>query len=425
MRYGYRGPQAQGRLPSPSSLLARQAPAIRVAPATIALLAGVAVADEPFGWRGDGTGRFPTATPVTSWSESKNVRWAVPVGSGHASPILTDKYVLILSEPNRLTCLDRKDGKPAWKVEIKPADLADDKSRKSAEEYEPPKDGSGMAAATPVTDGKTVFVVLANGLVAAIDLAGKRQWTAYIDAEQNTGFGRSASPILVAGKLLVHMTNLYAFDPATGKQLWMNAEAASKYGTPTALKIDGTDIVVTPAGDVVRVSDGKLLTSEIGAANHTSAAVAEGVVFFVETIPAALRFGPKFKEKEVWSSGKIADEVFGSPLVHDGVVYTVTGKGQLYAYATGAKGDAPPLIDGRALFDEEEGATPLVYSSVTLAGKHLFVGSNFGETVVLEANRAAKVVARNKLPGGSGASPVFSGSDLFLRDGTKLYRIAE
>ena len=391
--------------------------------AALALVVRFAAADEPFGWRGDGSGRFPSATPVTSWSETKNVRWIAPVGSGHASPILTDKYVLVLSEPNRLTCLNRKDGKPAWKVEIKPADLADEKSRTAASEYEPPKDGSGMAAATPITDGKTVYVVLANGLVAAIDLAGKRQWTSYIDAEQNTGFGRSASPILVAGKLIVHMTNLYAFDPATGKQLWKNEEAASKYGTPAALKAEATDIVVTPGGDVVRVSDGKLLTTEVGSANHTSPVASGDVVQFAETIPVALRFGPKFKEKEIWSSAKIEGEVFGSPLVHDGIVYTVTGKGTLYAWKADAKGETPPLIDGRALFDEEEGATPLVFSSVTLAGKHLFVGSNFGETVVLDANREAKVVSRNKLPGGSGASPIFSGSEMYLRDGTKLFRI--
>ena len=392
-------------------------------PLTIALLASVAVADEPFGWRGDGTGRFPSATPVTTWSESKNVRWTASVGSGYASPILTDKFVVVLSEPNRLACLDRKDGKPAWKVEIKPADLADEKSRTAAGEYEPPKDGSGMAAATPVTDGKTVYVVLANGLVAAIDLAGKRRWTAYVDAEQNTGFGRSSSPILVAGKLIVHMTNLYAFDPATGKQFWKNEEAASKYGTPTALKVEETVVVVTPAGDVVRVSDGKLLTSEVGSANHTSPVAIDVVVQFAETIPVALRLGAKFKEKEVWSSAKIDGEVFGSPLLHDGIVYTVTGKGTLYAWNANAKGETPPLIDGRALFDAEEGATPLVYSSVTLAGKHLFVGSNFGETVVLDATREAKVVARNKLPAGSGASPVFSGPEMFLRDGTKLYCI--
>ena len=39
-------------------------------------------------------------------------------------------------------------------------------------------------------------------------------------------------------------------DPATGKQLWVNAEARCQYGTPAALQQNKTDLIVTPAGDV-------------------------------------------------------------------------------------------------------------------------------------------------------------------------------
>jgi hypothetical protein len=59
-----------------------------------------------------------------------------------------------------------------------------------------------------------------------------------------------------------------------------------------------------------------------------------------------------------------------------------------------------------------------------MAGKHLYLTSLTGETLVIEATREAKVVARNKLKDGTGASPVFSGKDLFLRDGDRLYCIA-
>src|SRR5690349_15315013 len=65
--------------------------------------------EHPFGWRGDGSGRFPGATPVTEWSATKNVRWSVVVGRSYASPILTEKYVLIMSEPDLLLCLNRAD----------------------------------------------------------------------------------------------------------------------------------------------------------------------------------------------------------------------------------------------------------------------------------------------------------------------------
>src|SRR6185369_620195 len=116
---------------------------------------------------------------------------------------------------------------------------------------------TGLAAATPVTDGTAVYVIFANGIVRAIDLQGKPKWISFVSAPQTTAYGRSSSPILTAGKLIVHMTNLVAFDPATGKQLWVNGESRCAYGTPAGIKSGGVDLIVTPAGDVVRADDGK------------------------------------------------------------------------------------------------------------------------------------------------------------------------
>ena len=367
--------------------------------------------ERPFGWRGDGSGRFPGATPATEWSETKNVRWSARVGSGYSSPILTEKLAIVASEPNRLSGIERNDGKVRWSVEIQPDCLTEAKYRKIAAEYEPPKDGSGMMAATPITDGKSIYVVLANGIVCAVDLDGKSKWTAFIDADQNTGYGRSSSPLLVAGKLIVHMTNLYAFDPTTGKQLWVNTEALSKYGSPTSLKVAGTDLIVTPAGDVVRAGDGKTVGTEAANTTHSSPVAHDGIVYFADAAAKGLRFDARFKDQELWS-GTIGDEVFGSPLVHDGVLFTASGKGELFAFAANGKGDQVPFIKGRHLFGKGETTQPRVYASVTLAGKHLFLNSNHGEIVVLEATREAKIVARNRLRSGTGSSPVFSGNDM-------------
>jgi hypothetical protein len=374
--------------------------------------------DRPFGWRGDGSGRFPGATPPTKWSD-KNIRWRAVVGSGYSSPILTDKLALVTAEPNFLIALDRADGKVRWKVEIKPADLADEKARTAAGEYIPPKDGSGLMAATPLTDGKSVYVALANGIVCAIDLDGKRRWTTYIDAEQNTGYGRSSSPLLVGGKLIVHMTNLYAFDPATGKQLWMNAAAPSKYGTPVTLKVGDTGLIVTPNGDAVRLSDGKTVAADLGTGEHTSPVVHSGLVYLGESIVSAVRFDAQLKTKEAWS-GMIGTDVIGSPLVHDGIFFTVNGKGQLFAFAAEGKGDQKPIIEGRPLFGKGDADAPLVYASLALAGKHLYLNSLEGEVVVLEATRDAKLVSRQRVGSGTGASPVFAGKEMYLRDGNKL-----
>ncbi|OAI45960.1 hypothetical protein AYO44_12220 [Planctomycetaceae bacterium SCGC AG-212-F19] len=373
----------------------------------------------PFGWRGDGTGRYPEATPLITWSDAKHLRWSAVVGSSYSSPILTDRLVLLTSEPNLLTAVNRADGKVRWQVQFKPADLADAKSRTAAAEYEAPKDGAGIMAATPLTDGTTVYVVLANGIVAAVDLDGKRKWTTFIDADQNTGYGRSTSPILVAGKLIVHMTNLYAFNPSTGKQLWVNTDAPSKYGTPMSMKVEGADVIVTPAGDAVRAADGKTVAADLGSSPHTSPVVIDDVVYLGESTLSAFRFDAKFKPAELWS-GSIGDDVIGSPLIHEGILFTATGKGRMFAFDAKGKGDQRPLIDARELFGKGEGGDPLVYASITLAGKHLFLNATDGGIVVLEATREAKEVARHKLATGSGASPIFAGKEMFLRDGNKL-----
>lgn len=377
-------------------------------------------ADRPFGWRGDGTGRFSGAMPPTEWSLTKNVRWSAVVGRSYSSPILTDKCVLVTSEPGLVICLDRKDGKELWRSKVAPADLADPAARASAEEYKP-KD-TGMAAATPVTDGSNVYAVFASGIVRAFDLGGAPKWTAYIDAKQNTAYGRSASPLLTAGRLIVHMTHLYAFDPATGKQLWVNSEARCAYGTPVALRSGGVDLVVTPAGDVIQAQDGKGVNSQIGNSSNSSPLVQDGLVYFGEKDVRAIKLGADFKDESVWN-GEIAGEVFGSPLFHAGILFTVSGKGELFAFDAGKKGAAEPVIDARALFGEP-GAEPVAYSSLTLAGRYFFLTSNQGEVVVLEATKEARPVAKNKLKDGSGSSPVFSGTEMYLRDGERLYCIS-
>ena len=396
---------------------------------------------QPFGWRGDGSGAFPGATPVTEWSAKKNVRWSAVVGNSYSSPILTDKFVFVTSEPNLLTCINRADGKEQWKIKVLPSGLPDEKSQKAAAKYKPPDAGAGMAAATPVTDGTTVYTLFANGILCAVGLDEKPKWITYIDARRAAGYGRSSSPILYAGKLFVHMTDLYAFDPATGKQLWVNNEAKSNYGTPVGMKIGGVDLIVTSAGDVVRVDDGKSVNSAIG-----------------QTLPRQpdrQRRHRLFRRRRRGGGSAQCQVQRQRALEHHGAGRCVQFAGvarqsaihldrqgrtvRLRCQRKGSKRSdhrrkavVRRRCRGRAASpaappggDVPGGATPIDYASITLAGKYLFLNSTQGDIVVLEATREAKQVAKNTLPDGSGSSPIFSGGDMFLRDGNKLFCIGK
>lgn len=381
--------------------------------------------ERPFGWRGDGSGRFPGAIPVTEWSPTNHVRWSAIIGRSYSSPVLTEKFVIATSEPNLLLCLRRKDGAVEWKLEMTPALLGEPNLRKKAESYELPKDGSGMTAATPITDGQNVYVILANGIVCAVDLTGKLKWAACIGADPTTSYGRSASPLIVAGRLIVHMSHLYAFDLDSGKQLWVNAEAKSSYGTPVALKVGKAEVIVTSLGEVVRADNGTSVNSGIAHTAHSSPIVCgEGMVCFGDSSVSAMRLNPTFKEEEAWS-GTVEGEVFGSPLWHARTVFISTGEGDLFAFDANGQGTQEPLNGRQKLFERNEPGGPVAYSSLTLAGPYLFLTTNDGETAVLDATPQAKLIQRNKLARGTGSSPVFSGSEMFLRDGDRLFCIGQ
>jgi outer membrane protein assembly factor BamB len=147
-------------------------------------------------------------------------------------------------------------------------------------------------------------------------------------------------------------------------------------------------------------------------------------VCFADAEVNALRLNAAFKEDQVWN-GLVSGDVIGSPLVHENTVFITTSDGELFEFDAHRKGPQEPLSEGRALFANAAAAGPAAYASLTLAGNCLFLNSTKGETVVLEATRGAQLVSRNHLPAGTGSSPIFSGKDMFLRDGAKLFCIGQ
>ncbi len=79
--------------------------------------------EQPVGWRGDGTGRYPGATPPTTWEMRRNgsafaakgMLWGQPLPSTTvSSPIIVGDRIFLTSEPTDLMCLDKKSGRILW-----------------------------------------------------------------------------------------------------------------------------------------------------------------------------------------------------------------------------------------------------------------------------------------------------------------------
>jgi len=78
---------------------------------------------------------------------------------------------------------------------------------------------------------------------------------------------------------------------------------------------------------------------------------------------------------------------------------------------------------GEVLLEKELDLAPNLYPSLALAAGRLFVSNDEGETLVLEPGPVYKELRHNRLLQGSGASPAFNGSHLFLRSGDSVFCI--
>ena len=80
-------------------------------------------AEHPIGWRGDGTGRYPAATPPLTWERkkagpgyrTKGIVWMTPMADqGVSCPIVVGDRIYMTTEISDLVCLDKKTGKVLW-----------------------------------------------------------------------------------------------------------------------------------------------------------------------------------------------------------------------------------------------------------------------------------------------------------------------
>ena len=383
-----------------------------------------------FGWRGDGTGRHPQATVPSSWDsdEKKNILWRTKVGKGQSSPVLAAGRAFLGAEQDSLVCVDLATGKVLWKADNGFACLPT--GSKVKEKRQPSGEGCGYSAATPVTDGASVYMCHGTGIVAAFGLDGKRTWVRYIDAPQATEHGRSASPVLADGKLVVSLGGLIAMDPATGKTLWEARKAKPAYGTPAVTKVGEVTVLVTPNGDIVRASDGQVLASKLPASRYGSPVVHAGVVYIADNTTAALRLPDKAGETlspvKLWENEDLEGEFFASPVLHEGLLYCLSNEGTLYALdaATG-KVAGEQKLELPSAGSPPGMPTANLYASPALVGKWLVVANDIGGSLVLSPGKECRQVARNYIDAGSGACPVPAGKVLLLRGGKWLYAIGQ
>lgn len=387
-------------------------------------------------WRGPSLNGVSRETGLpTGWSQTQGVTWKLPMpGISGSTPIVWgDRIFLSAADGDnvQLWSVDRNAGQVLWKKEISGNNHAVRKGN--------------MSSPSPVTDGKTIWVLAGTGILKAFDFSGKELWSRDIPKDYgqwglNHGYG--SSPLLHEGSVFVQVLHgMHTDDPSyilkldgkTGKTVW-------KVDRPTTAQHESPDAYTTPA----LVTSGKSLELVISGGDCvTGHDLATG--------------------KELWRGtgfnpdNNPAYRVIASPVTWGDMVYVPTRVRPLQAFRSGGRGDITqshklfaflngpdvptPVTDGKYFYsvndrgivyclDAKTGAEiyggqrlkPATYSaSPVLADGKIYITNEEGLTSVFRAGPQFEVIAENPLNDYCLSSPAISDGQIFIRTTGHLY----
>jgi outer membrane protein assembly factor BamB len=177
-----------------------------------------------------------------------------------------------------------------------------------------------------------------------------------------------------------------SIDPAAGTVNWeLDVFAKGHVETPIGSPITATDLILAPCGWL--------------SVHHEVVAVRP---------PAAPGKGPAKKVYDLHHSAPLCT----TPLVKDDLVFLWSEKGVV---------TCAEVQTGKKIWQERVNGS--YYSSPVCAGDRLFNVSREGEVIVFNAARQYKLLAQNRLPEGSHATPALAHGRMYLRTFSTLVSV--
>lgn len=376
-----------------------------------------------------------------AWGPDTNIAWKLPMPSRSGStPIVWgDRVFLHVATADftgelELWAVDRNSQKVMWK---KPIAAGNKQGRKQ-----------NMSSPSPVTDGRTVWVMTGVGVMKAFDFAGTEKWSRDIQKDYGA-FGLNweyaSSPLLVDDDLIVPVLHgmktdapsyVLRIDGATGKTEWKVErptaaihESPDAYTTPAVVTRGRAKEFVITGGDVVTGHDPATGTEiwrveGLNPQNNGAYRIVASPVVWGGTVIAPTRVKPMLAidvagrgtgtPKTLWSFDSGPD--VPTPVTDGTLLYVVRDNGNAFAL---------DLTTGATVYGPER-LTPGTYSaSPVLADGHLYVTSEDGVTSVYKAGPKFEIVAENKMNDYCLSSIAVSQGQLFLRTARSLWVIGD
>jgi outer membrane protein assembly factor BamB len=398
-------------------------------------------------FRGPNSSGLGGGKPPVHFGPDQNVRWKTAVGPGLSSPIIWEGRIF-LTEFDRAKsqlatlCIDRRTGKILWRRTVAP------------EQIEEVHELSSPAGATPATDGERVYVYFGSYGLVCYDLNGNQKWERRLPLPENP-YGAVASPI-VAGELLVvnHQgkdSYLLGVNRRDGRTVWKTDRSRFQYGwsTPVHWRHDGIDEIVVLGGDfkpdqrlmAYNLVDGteRWWVGGLPPCGKSTPVIGGGMVFlaapdiiletaaekrnperaaqfYANRLPRVMAVRPGSKG-EVGQANIAWSERRGVPGVPSPLYYNE----RLYTFQNGGIVFCRVAKTGELVYSGRLGAPGYYYSSPVAADGKVYIASEEGVVVVLDAGEKLKILATNKLDGSILATPALGDGHIYVRTENHLY----
>ena len=295
----------------------------------------------------------------------------------------------------------------------------------------------GFASASPVTDGKHLWVSYGSRGIFCYSLDGDLAWETDLgDLRMRGGFGEAVQPAIAGDHLLLtwdqeDQSYLIALEKSTGEEVWRKErDERSSWTTPVIIEVDGQSQAIIAGSNKTRAynpTTGEVIWEASGLTSNVipTPVIGHGNVYVtsgyqgraVQAIKLNSKGDVTGTDNIVWSAPHSAPYV-ASPVLSNGRLYMTKGTD---AYLT-----CFDALTGEVIYQDEklEGINGIYASPIVVNGCIYFVGKE-GTTVVIKDSETYEVVASNTLDEPIDASPVVIGDDLIIRGHNHLYCISK
>lgn len=378
--------------------------------------------------------------PVT-WNDTTNVIWKTAIrGKGWSSPVVFGNQVWLTTAT--------PDGKEmsAIAVDFTTGNLLHDILLFKQDSIYRKHSINTYATPTPCIEEGFVYLNFGSSGTAGISTGnGKVIWKRN-DLKVEHVQGTGASPIIYKDWLIVHYEGtdqqfIVALNKMTGETIWRTDRPRECYDpllpigkkayiTPIVIHVGGRDLLISngsAACIAYEVLTGKEVWRVVQGEDSTIAMpVFENGVLFFYTSFVTPSTGEKYVELMAVDPSGMGD-VTGSkvlwrykapiiqlltPLVKDGIIYTVDTRNTLLAI------DAKT---GTEIYSQK--LKNKYHSSPVYAGGRVYFTSVKGETTVVKAGSTLEILGENSLKGEVYATPAIVRNSILFRNETTLYRI--